>query len=160
MSKTTFCFSVTVTLHVAVTPCNVLTVIVAVPAATAVTLPSSSTVATFLLEDVHSNVLFAGFTVAVSFDDVPSFNSIAALSNVIVTLLFLVYTESLSTVSPNTRTYTEFAGTRTDPLLSLIVTVLSTSVPASLSSIHTFHVPFDAPTSLLMKASLDEPDAL
>ena len=128
----------------AVTPCNVLTVIVAVPAPTAVTVPSSPTVATFVLEDVHSNVLFAGFTVATSFAVAPSFNSRADLSNVIVTLLFLVYTESLSTVSPNTSTYTEFAGTCTDPLLSLIVTVLSTSVPASLSSIQTFHVPFDA----------------
>ena len=88
--------SVTVTLHDAVIPCNVLTVIVAVPIPFAVTLPFSSTVATEGFDDVHTKVLFAGFTVALSADVTPFCNTTKFLSNVIVTLLFFVYTELLS----------------------------------------------------------------
>ena len=68
------CFAVTVTVHVAVVPFGVAAVIVAVPAATAVTLPFASTVATAVLLDVHVTSTLDGVTVAVSFDVAPSSN--------------------------------------------------------------------------------------
>ena len=98
--------STTVTSHVAVTSCNVLTVMVAVPVATAVTFPSLSTFTIFSLLDSQINVLFAGFTVAVSCTVPPSCTSRVS-SNVTVTLLLYVYTDSVSTVSPLTSTNTE-----------------------------------------------------
>ena len=75
LSNATFCFSFTTTVQVALTPCNVLTVMVAVPAPTTVTLPLSSTVTTSSLDEVQINVLFAGFTVAVRTAFSPSFNN-------------------------------------------------------------------------------------
>ena len=69
-------FAMTVTSHVAVFPPSfVLTVIVAVPGATAVTLPSASTVATPLLDDdqlTEELVASEGLTMSVSCDVSPS----------------------------------------------------------------------------------------
>jgi len=69
--------AVTVTAHVAVLPLDVLTVIVAVPAALAVTFPVVETVAMFALEVVQVSVLLSvvllGMMVAVSWRDSPTF---------------------------------------------------------------------------------------
>ena len=66
----------TVTWHVAVyPPSEVVTVMVAVPALTPVTLPEESTVATDVFEDDHVTALlvaFEGFTVAVSVVEPPT----------------------------------------------------------------------------------------
>ena len=114
---------------------------VVVPAFKPVTLPFSSTVAMDSSAEVHTNVLSAGFTVACKV--VVPFNPTVAtvLSKLIETLLFAVYTDSVSTVSPFTNTITDLYGTVTFPF----VTVERTSVPALSASIHTFHVPFAAP---------------
>ena len=79
-------FASTVTSHFAVFPPSVVVaVIVAVPAATAVTLPFSSTVATFSSEVLHANVLSeasSGATVAVSVASSPSTMERVSLSTV------------------------------------------------------------------------------
>ena len=124
--------STTVTSHVAVTSCNVLTVMVAVPLDTAVTFPLASTFATASLLDVQINVLFAGFTVAVSFT-VPPTCTLLVSSTEIVTLLFFMYTVSVSTVAPFTRAIHDLDGTVTCPF----VTVFNAFVPALSLSIHT-----------------------
>ena len=64
----------TVTLQVAVLPFEVFTVIVAVPAFLAVTLPLLSTVATLVFELLQVHFLFAafdGYTVALRFEVFP-----------------------------------------------------------------------------------------
>ena len=68
-------FFATTTLHCAVLPFTDVTVIMAVPSATAVTFPCASTVATLPLEVVHVtsfSVALAGITVAVRFSVSPS----------------------------------------------------------------------------------------
>ena len=74
-----FSSALTVTVHVAVFPFLVVTVIVAVPAFTAVTFPFSSTVATVSSEVVHSTASSApdGAIVAASVSLAPTESSIA-----------------------------------------------------------------------------------
>ena len=60
----------TVTVHLAVSPLVVFAVIIDVPPAIALTVPSAATVATFSLELLHETLLYTasdGVTVAVSF---------------------------------------------------------------------------------------------
>ena len=75
--------SSTVTTHVAVfSPSSVLTVIVAVPALTAVTLPEASTVATEVSLDDHVTFLFVasvGLNVTDNCKTPPTFNASADL---------------------------------------------------------------------------------
>ena len=87
----------TVTLQEAVfPPSSVVTVTVATPAFTAVTLPSPSTVATSVLSELHATFrlsALSGFTVAVSVSVSPSVNVSSALSRVTsVTFTALAFT--------------------------------------------------------------------
>ena len=98
-------FFLTVTVQVAVLS-PALAVIVAVPSATAVTLPFASTVATDVLLELQVTVLFvalSGFTVAASVTDSPSVSSSEDLSSVTdstAMTFFLTVTEQVAVLSP------------------------------------------------------------
>ena len=103
--STAMTFFLTVTEQVAVLS-PALAVMVAVPSATAVTLPFASTVATEVLSELHVTVLFvalSGFTVAVRVAVSPSVSSSEDLSKVTdstATVFFLTVTEQVAVLSP------------------------------------------------------------